>query len=39
MSVQYLEPAEWQKGRASSPAVISDGGRIVCGAALLAFRI
>ena len=29
MSVQYLEPAEWQKGRAFSPAVISDGGRIV----------
>src|SRR3954469_913709 len=29
MKVEHLDAAEWQKGRAFSPAVISEGGRIV----------
>ncbi len=29
MKIEYLQPAEQQKGRSFSPAVITEGGRIV----------
>ena len=29
MKIEHLQPAEWQKGRSFSPAVITEGGRIV----------